>query len=143
MHSERDEEMVPSLLSFKSHLDTILQQSFNSDELFSQTLRESFEWFINRRRDKPAEYIAKYLDNLLRKGDKGIGTSGESTSLTLEEEMDRVLVMFRFIHGKDVFEAFYKKDLAKRLLLAKSASADAERSMLTKLKNGTTCRVSC
>lgn len=38
--------------------------------------------------------------------------------------------------GKDVFEAFYKKDLAKRLLLGKSASVDAERSMLSKLKQG-------
>uniref|UniRef100_A0A452TQJ6 Cullin family profile domain-containing protein n=1 Tax=Ursus maritimus TaxID=29073 RepID=A0A452TQJ6_URSMA len=36
--------------------------------------------------------------------------------------------------GKDVFEAFYKKDLAKRLLLGKSASVDAEKSMLSKLK---------
>lgn len=38
--------------------------------------------------------------------------------------------------GKDVFEAFYKKDLAKRLLLGKSASVDAEKSMLSKLKQG-------
>ena len=36
--------------------------------------------------------------------------------------------------GKDVFEAFYKKDLAKRLLLGKSASADSEKGMITKLK---------
>jgi len=35
-----------------------------------------------------------------------------------------------------VFEAFYKKDLAKRLLHGKSASTDAEKSMLTKLKTG-------
>ncbi|KAL2524452.1 Cullin-4 [Abeliophyllum distichum] len=40
----------------------------------------------------------------------------------------------KFIQGKDVFEAFYKKDLAKRLLLGKSASIDAEKSMITKLK---------
>ena len=33
--------------------------------------------------------------------------------------------------GKDVFEAFYKKDLAKRLLLGKSASIDAEKSMIS------------
>lgn len=38
--------------------------------------------------------------------------------------------------GKDTFEAFYKKDLAKRLLLNKSASADAEKTMLMKLKTG-------
>lgn len=42
------------------------------------------------------------------------------------------------IIGKDVFEAFYKKDLAKRLLLGKSASTDAEKSMLLKLKQGLT-----
>ena len=36
--------------------------------------------------------------------------------------------------GKDVFEAFYKRDLAKRLLLGKSASADAEKTMIGKLK---------
>lgn len=40
------------------------------------------------------------------------------------------------IAGKDVFEAFYKKDLAKRLLVGKSASVDAEKSMLSKLKHG-------
>ena len=39
-----------------------------------------------------------------------------------------------FFIGKDVFEAFYKKDLAKRLLVGKSASVDAEKSMLSKLK---------
>ena len=42
--------------------------------------------------------------------------------------------------GKDVFEAFYKKDLAKRLLVGKSASVDAEKSMLSKLKQGTVMR---
>ena len=44
------------------------------------------------------------------------------------------LFFSRFIHGKDVFEAFYKKDLAKRLLVGKSASVDSEKSMLSKLK---------
>ena len=38
------------------------------------------------------------------------------------------------VQGKDVFEAFYKKDLAKRLLLGKSSSTDAEKTMITKLK---------
>lgn len=54
----------------------------------------------------------------------------------MEALLDRVMQLFRSINGKDVFEAFYKKDLAKRLLLNKSASADLERSMLSKLKTG-------
>lgn len=44
-------------------------------------------------------------------------------------------MLFRFIQGKDVFEAFYKNDLARRLLLGKSASFDAEKSMISKLKS--------
>ncbi|CAN1227293.1 CUL4 [Linum grandiflorum] len=78
--------------------------------------------------NRPAELIAKFLDEKLRAGNKG--TSEEE----LEGTLDKVLVLFRFIQGKDVFEAFYKKDLAKRLLLGKSASIDAEKSMISKLK---------
>lgn len=44
------------------------------------------------------------------------------------------LLLLSLSSGKDVFEAFYKKDLAKRLLVGKSASVDAEKSMLSKLK---------
>ncbi|CAB4015420.1 cullin-4A isoform X1, partial [Paramuricea clavata] len=58
----------------------------------------------------------------------------ESTEEELEKLLDKIMVLFRFIQGKDVFEAFYKKDLAKRLLVGKSASVDAEKSMLSKLK---------
>ena len=64
----------------------------------------------------------------LRAGNK------EATEEELERLLDKIMVLFRFIHGKDVFEAFYKKDLAKRLLVGKSASVDAEKSMLSKLK---------
>ncbi len=58
----------------------------------------------------------------------------EDTEIT--KQLDQVLSLFRFVHGKAVFEAFYKRDLARRLLLQRSASADAEKSMLTRLKSG-------
>lgn len=48
----------------------------------------------------------------------------------------QAMLLFRYINGKDIFEAFYTKELAKRLLLNKSASVDAEKSMLSKLKQG-------
>ncbi|KAK4787280.1 hypothetical protein SAY86_011113 [Trapa natans] len=125
---EKDKDMVPSLLDFKVALDKIWEESFVKNEAFSNTIKESFEHLINLRQNRPAELIAKFLDEKLRAGNKGI--SEEELEITL----DRVLVLFRFIQGKDVFEAFYKKDLAKRLLLGKSASIDAEKSMITKLK---------
>nr|POF13561.1 cullin-4a [Quercus suber] len=111
---------------------------------------------------KVGEMIAKYVDHLLRGGVKAIpevltarrssstaATNALLTAAPIEEDnedaeidedaeinnqLDQVLDLFRFVHGKAVFEAFYKKDLARRLLMGRSASADAERSMLARLK---------
>nr|XP_043619567.1 cullin-4 [Erigeron canadensis] len=125
---EKEKDMVSSLLEFKMSLDKIWEESFSKNDVFSNTIKEAFEHLVNLRQNRPAELIAKFLDEKLRAGNKG--TSEEE----LEGTLDKVLVLFRFIQGKDVFEAFYKKDLAKRLLLGKSASIDAEKSMISKLK---------
>ena len=64
-------------------------------------------------------------------------TSNKTFSdIDFDRLMDKVIILFRFIQGKDVFEAFYKRDLAKRLLCGKSASVDAEKAMLSKLRSG-------
>lgn len=42
--------------------------------------------------------------------------------------------LFSYLTDKDMFAEYYKKQLAKRLLLQRSASDDAERSMIAKLK---------
>ncbi|XP_018322699.1 cullin-4B isoform X2 [Agrilus planipennis] len=125
---EKDKTMVQELLDFKDAMDNIVATCFNKNEKFSNSLKEAFENFINQRTNKPAELIAKFVDSKLRAGNK------EATEEELERLLDKIMVLFRFIHGKDVFEAFYKKDLAKRLLVGKSASVDAEKSMLSKLK---------
>ncbi|KAG0223464.1 Cullin-4B [Mortierella sp. GBA43] len=124
----RDESMVDELLKFKQGIDEVVSNCFQSSELFLNVVKECFESFINSRQNKPAELVAKYLDLRLRSGSKDL------SDVELESTLDKVLVLFRYIQGKDVFEAFYKRDLAKRLLLNKSASFDAEKSMLSKLK---------
>lgn len=45
-----------------------------------------------------------------------------------------MIQIFRYVKSKDVFEEFYARSLCRRLLLKKSASQDAERSMISKLK---------
>uniref|UniRef100_A0A8K9XUF8 Cullin 4A n=1 Tax=Oncorhynchus mykiss TaxID=8022 RepID=A0A8K9XUF8_ONCMY len=126
---EKDKDMVQDLLDFKDKMDNVAQGCFNRNESFINAMKEAFEAFINNRPNKPAELIAKYVDCKLRAGNK------EATEEEMERILDKIMIIFRFIHGKDVFEAFYKKDLAKRLLVGKSASVDAEKSMLSKLKH--------
>lgn len=158
---EKGDDMVVRLLELKRSLDLVIRDSFKQDETFSYSLREAFGNFINDSKitavwggnsSKVGEMIAKYMDQLLRQGLKGVPQSlaadakdreasekqGESSTGDQDAELDwqleQALELFRFIEGKDVFEAFYKKDLARRLLLARSASQDAERNMLAKLK---------
>ena len=126
--TSNDKSMVESLITFKASMDEVLLKSFDSEDLFSKALRDQFASFINSRGDVPAEMMAKYIDSVLRSGNKKFNEDD------LEIQMTRLMDIFRFIASKDVFEAFYKKDLAKRLLLNKSASSDAETSLLKKLR---------
>eukprot|EP00475_Leptophrys_vorax_P033265 TRINITY_DN5205_c0_g1_i1.p1 TRINITY_DN5205_c0_g1~~TRINITY_DN5205_c0_g1_i1.p1 ORF type:complete len:805 (-),score=215.21 TRINITY_DN5205_c0_g1_i1:777-3068(-) len=128
LDKSNDATMIKTLIEFKSKLDQILKIAFQQNLEFSQVLRDMFESFINERANKPAELMAKFVDELLRSGNKTVSDD------ELESMLNQVMVLFKFINGKDVFEAFYKKDLAKRLLLNSSASRDAERSMIAKLR---------
>uniref|UniRef100_A0A8C6KCE5 Cullin 4B n=1 Tax=Nothobranchius furzeri TaxID=105023 RepID=A0A8C6KCE5_NOTFU len=129
LRREHNKTMVQELLDFKDKVDHIIDVCFLKNEKFVNAMKEAFETFINKRPNKPAELIAKHVDSKLRAGNK------EATDEELEKMLDKIMIIFRFIYGKDVFEAFYKKDLAKRLLVGKSASVDAEKSMLSKLKH--------
>ena len=122
----REKDMVPRLLALKTAADDAVKRAFDGGEAFAATAREAFEHFVNARANKPPELIAKFVDGVLR----AQGGGGAET----ERALDGALGLFRHVQGKDAFEAFYKKDLAKRLLLGKSASVDAEKSMISRLK---------
>ncbi|RYP79227.1 hypothetical protein DL771_000205 [Monosporascus sp. 5C6A] len=158
----RGDEMVIRLLEFRRASDIMVRDAFSGDDDFTKGLRDAFAFFINDKKilsswktgtSKVGEMIAKYMDMLLRGGLKTLPKSllsdtkdradaersGQASTADedaeLDRQLDKALELFRFIEGKDVFEAFYKQDLARRLLMGRSASADAERSMLTKLKS--------
>ncbi|KAI9245959.1 Cullin family-domain-containing protein [Sporodiniella umbellata] len=129
---KNDATMVNSLLKFKSELDTTLHTCFRDDELFAHTLKESFESFINTRNNKPAEMMARFLDSRLKVSFKKSSKAGsEENNLNA---IDNTLVLFRYIQGKDAFELYHKRYLAKRLLLDRSMSLDTEREVIEKLK---------
>ncbi|KAI0078540.1 Cullin-domain-containing protein [Panus rudis PR-1116 ss-1] len=95
---------------------------------FVYAVGDAFRAGFKRRKNKPAEMIAKNLDRAMRKGQKG------KKDEDFMKELDAVLALYRFTDDKDVFRTFYHRALAKRLLLEKSASDDFEKAMLKKLK---------
>jgi len=91
-------------------------------------MRESFEDFLNADA-RAASCLAIYVDELLRVGFKG------SSETEINDELQKSIIpVFRYLNDKDVFEAFYKQHLAKRLLGGKSVSDEAERAMVSQLK---------
>ncbi|VDM31195.1 unnamed protein product [Hydatigera taeniaeformis] len=126
---EKDREMIQRLLDWKDTLTDSIKEGFSDVPSFSRAVQDAFEDFINRRPNKPAEYLAKYLDNQLRSSNKA------QSEYEFDRLVDKVLVIFRCIDGKDVFRAFYSSQLARRLLLGRSASVDAEKAVLSRLKH--------
>lgn len=120
-------EFVQSLLNEKDKYDKIISLSFNNDKTFQNSLNSSFEFFINLNPRSP-EFISLFVDDKLRKGLKGV--SEEDVELIL----DKVMMLFRYLQEKDVFEKYYKQHLAKRLLSGKDSLDDAEKSLVLKLK---------
>ena len=47
-------------VDFKDKLDSIVAICFNKNEKFVNIMKESFEYFINQRQNKPAEVIGLY-----------------------------------------------------------------------------------
>uniref|UniRef100_M8CEC8 Cullin-3 n=1 Tax=Aegilops tauschii TaxID=37682 RepID=M8CEC8_AEGTA len=120
-------EFVQCLLNEKDKHDKIINVAFGNDKTFQNALNSSFEFFINLNNRSP-EFISLYVDDKLRKGLKG------ATEEDVEGILDKVMMLFRYLQEKDVFEKYYKQHLAKRLLSGKTVSDDAERSMIVKLK---------
>lgn len=120
-------DFVQRLLNEKDKHDRIITAAFNNDKTFQNALNSSFEYFINLNSRSP-EFISLYVDDKLRKGLKGVSEED------VESVLDKVMMLFRYLQEKDVFEKYYKQHLAKRLLSGKTVSDDAERSLIVKLK---------
>ncbi|KAI0041999.1 Cullin-domain-containing protein [Auriscalpium vulgare] len=130
--SEED-TMVDKLLKFRASADRVIREAFVDEEGrprkdFEYALIDAFATGFKARRNKPAEMIAKHVDRMMRKGQRG------ASDVEFQAQLDDALVLYRFTDDKDVFRTFYHRALAKRLLLARSASDDFEKAILKKLK---------
>lgn len=148
---------IQVVLDVHKKFSALVQESFRNDSGFVAALDKACGRFINNNAitragnsaNKSPELLARYCDLLLKKSSKIIQES------ELEETLNRVvciyllfgcnafltccsyfvqMIVFKYIEDKDVFQKFYSKMLAKRLVHHMSASDDAEASMISKLK---------
>ena len=125
---------VDSLLDIHTQYAKLVEDAFGGESEFVRSLDNACKEFVNRNKvcktgsSRSPELLAKHTDNLLKRSGKSAEESDLEVSLT------QVMTVFKYIEDKDVFQKFYSRMLAKRLVYASSASEDAETSMISKLK---------
>mmetsp|Transcript_13363 Transcript_13363/g.25225 ORF Transcript_13363/g.25225 Transcript_13363/m.25225 type:complete len:754 (-) Transcript_13363:141-2402(-) len=125
-----DPSFVQALLDLHDRFKGIVQECFSQDSLFQKSLKEAFEVFVNRDIGKYsfAALMSSFCDRILKK-------SGERLSDDqVEALLTKMVELFSFLSDKDLFAEIYRNQLSKRLLYETSASEDAEKSMIAKLK---------
>ena len=118
---------IKELLKLREKFTKIVEVAFSNESKVLKRLKESFEDFVNAD-IRTASCLAIYSDELLKSGLKG--ASEEEVNVKLNS----VILIFRYLSDKDVFESYYKQHLGKRLLAGRSVSDEAEKAMVSLLK---------
>merc|ERR1712038_1809804 len=126
---------VTTILSVHKKYNALVLTAFQNDPGFVRSLDVACGKYVNNNcvtkntsSAKSPELIARFCDQLLKKSAKN------PEEAELEDTLNQVMTVFKYIEDKDVFQKFYSKMLAKRLVQQQSASDDAEASMISKLK---------
>jgi cullin 3 len=120
-------QWVDNVLKLKDKYDTIWMQSFSSDQSLQTALTRSFTEFINSF-SRCTEYMSLFIDDNLKRGLK------DKTEAEVDIVLDKAITLLQYVQDKDMFELYYKKHLAKRLLLGKSVSEEIEKQMISRMK---------
>ncbi|KAI8923153.1 Cullin [Entophlyctis helioformis] len=106
---------------------------FKNDAAFVAAVDKAFRVIVNNNdlgpSASPPEVFARYCDLLLKKSPKAASPEGD-----FEERLGKMIALFKYIDDKDVFQKFYSRALAKRLIQSASISDDAEVGMISRLK---------
>lgn len=125
---------VDALLEIHTQYQDLVKKAFKDEPEFTRSLDNACREFVNRNKvcvsgsNKSPELLAKYTDILLKKSASGTEEGDLEVTLT------QIMTVFKYIEDKDVFQKFYSRMLARRLVHTNSSSDDAETSMISKLK---------
>ena len=118
---------MTEVLDLRTQFQVIFEKAFVDDKNFAMRMNQAFTDFVNIDKRK-AQYLSLYTDVLLKKH------VSKLTEREVNERLDNVITIFKYLSDKDIFEDFYKQHLGARLLLTKSQSEYYERSMISRLK---------
>lgn len=125
-----DPKFVKALIELHEKYLGVIKSEFSGHSLFQKALKDAFQEIVNKNVGQftNAELMSTFCDRVLKSG-------GEKLSeQEVEQNLERIVQLFSYLTDKDLFAEIYRNQLAKRLLNQRSASDDAEKTMISKLK---------
>ncbi|XP_055644695.1 cullin-2 isoform X2 [Toxorhynchites rutilus septentrionalis] len=124
-------QFVEGMLQVHEKYEKMIANTFASDPIFLSALDKACSSFINSKTsdnqsNRSAELVSKYCDSLLKKS--------KISESEIETKLTKSITIFKYIEDKDVYQKFYSRMLAKRLIHDQSQSMDVEEMMINKLK---------
>ncbi|OAA42571.1 Cullin [Metarhizium rileyi] len=118
---------VDDVLRLKDKFDNLLTRCFQDDLIIQNCLTKSFSDFINRFA-RSSEYVSLFIDDNLKRGIRG------KTEAEVDVVLEKAIVLIRYLLDRDLFQTYYQRHLARRLLHNKSESHDVEKQIISRMK---------
>jgi cullin 3 len=120
-------DWVEQVLQLKLKYDSLWERAFRKDTTLEKALETAFQDFIATN-DRSPEHVSLFLDEYLKRGIK------DKSEAEVDAILDKGILLLQYLASIDQFETYYRRHLAKRLLMKRSVSRDMERQMLSKMK---------
>jgi len=119
---------VTDILALKEKFDRLWTECFEKDLVVQTAITSSFTELF-RLCQRSAEYVSLFIDDSFKRGLRG------KSDEEVDEFLDKATTMIRHVTEKDMFERYYQKHLARRLLHNKSENPEAEKQMLSRMQS--------
>ncbi|CCF56414.1 hypothetical protein KAFR_0B01150 [Kazachstania africana CBS 2517] len=132
-------DYIKKLLEVYEIFRLITNECFINDPLFTKALDNACRSYINNNElalpagspksatSKTSEMLAKYSDQLLKRLTK--------QEISNNMSIDDIMMIFKFLTDKDVFESHYRRLFAKRLIHGTSTSDEDEEAVIQRLQS--------
>ncbi|KAJ8707614.1 hypothetical protein PYW07_011291 [Mythimna separata] len=128
---EAHTHFVNAMLSLHGKYSKLFGEVFGGAQAFVGALDKACSAVVNSRLPsdgsaRAPELLARYCDALLRKRAGG--------DADVDDKLAAAIVVFKYVDDKDVFQKYYARALARRLIHQLSASMEQEEAMINRLK---------
>eukprot|EP01063_Lacrimia_lanifica_P038798 TRINITY_DN8342_c0_g1_i1.p1 TRINITY_DN8342_c0_g1~~TRINITY_DN8342_c0_g1_i1.p1 ORF type:complete len:794 (+),score=309.74 TRINITY_DN8342_c0_g1_i1:92-2383(+) len=132
---------IKSCLALHDKYSTLFETHFDNHELFLRARKNAFEVFINPQQSDAwvlkqktkdgmdvitaSDVLSSYIDGVMKKDQDD----------QLDAIVEKCVVLFTYIHDKDLFQHFYMTQMSRRLMHNKNDQLlEQERALISKLK---------